>query len=46
MTNVLGGSIALETSPGRGAIFELRMPLIAPYSEPQAISAAPPHQAD
>jgi signal transduction histidine kinase len=34
VTRVLGGQISLRSQPGRGSVFELRIPSVAPSSEP------------
>ncbi|MFN4360590.1 MAG: PAS domain S-box protein [Hylemonella sp.] len=34
VTRVLGGQISLRSQPGRGSVFELRIPRVAPSSEP------------
>lgn len=43
ITNVLGGSIRIETGPGEGARFIMTIPRTAPAAaaEPQAIAASP-----
>ena len=46
LTNILGGSISLETRPGEGASFELRLPLVAPPSDDESRRSSMVHQAD
>ncbi len=38
-TNVLGGSLTVESAPGEGSVFKLRIPIVAPKHEDEATSS-------